>query len=256
MPNTPIVLADLDDTLFQTLRKLGPKAPPASQLRVGAYDREMKPRSFMTAQQAMLVDWMLEHAELIPVTARGTEEISRVAISFRSWAITTHGAVILTPNGCPDEEWRTIMLERLQDYHHRLLQLQEAATSLFRENGIDGWARLNFEYGKPIYLVMKHRNSHQLHELYSVGEKLELLVGTDGFYIHKNSNNIAWLPNCVEKGLAVEFLLAKLTAKHAVRPVIGLGDSLSDYRFLKHCSWWGMPQESQFAEKIESNLDL
>lgn len=28
----------------------------------------------------MLVDWLLEQAELIPVTARGTEEISRVRI--------------------------------------------------------------------------------------------------------------------------------------------------------------------------------
>ncbi len=37
----------------------------------------------MTEEQAMLVDWLLEHADLIPVTARGTEEISRYR-SFRS----------------------------------------------------------------------------------------------------------------------------------------------------------------------------
>lgn len=256
MSNTPLILADLDDTLFQTLRKLGADAPSASELRVGAYDREMKPRSFMTQQQSLLVDWMVEHAELIPVTARGTEEISRVAIGFKSWAVTTHGAVILTPEGKPDEEWQSIMLDRLASFHDRLEQIQEIATGLFKARGVDAWARINVEYGKPIYLVMKHRNSHQLDELYAVAKELESLVDTDGFYIHQNSNNIAWLPNCVEKGLAVEFLLAKITAGCGQRPVIGLGDSLSDHRFLRHCAWWGMPQQSQFATRIETTLDL
>lgn len=256
MPNTPLILADLDDTLFQTMRKLGPDAPPADQLAVGAYDREMKPRSFMTTQQSMLVNWMLEHAELIPVTARGTEEISRVAINFKSWAVTTHGAVILKPDGTPDEEWQAFMLARLAGFHDRIQHLQETATALFRDKGIDAWARINFEYGKPIYLVMKHRSSAKLDELYSAGAELESLVDTDGFYIHRNSNNIAWLPQCVEKGLAVEFLLAKLSKEQGTRPVIGLGDSLSDHRFLRHCSWWGMPQQSQFAGLIESTLDL
>ena len=256
MPNTPLILADLDDTLFQTMRKLGPDAPPADQLAVGAYDREMKPRSFMTAQQSMLVNWMLEHAELIPVTARGTEEISRVAIKFKSWAVTTHGAVILTPDGTPDEDWQAFMLARLVGFHDRIQLIQETATALFRDKGIDAWARINFEYGKPIYLVMKHRSSAKLDELYSAGAELESLVDTEGFYIHRNSNNIAWLPHCVEKGLAVEFLLAKLSKEQGARPVIGLGDSLSDHRFLRHCSWWGVPQQSQFAGLIESTLDL
>ncbi len=256
MPNTPLILADLDDTLFQTMRKLGPDAPPADQLAVGAYDREMKPRSFMTTQQSLLVNWMLEHAELIPVTARGTDEINRVAINFTSWAVTTHGAVILTPDGTPDEDWQAFMLARLVGFHDRIQLIQETATALFRDKGIDAWARINFEYGKPIYLVMKHRSSAKLDELYSAEAELESLVDTGGFYIHRNNNNIAWLPHCVEKGLAVEFLLAKLSQEQGDRPVIGLGDSLSDHRFLRHCSWWGVPQQSQFAGLIESTLDL
>ncbi len=68
----------------------------------------------MTQEQAMLVDWMLEHADLIPVTARGTEEMSRVTIPFHSWAITTHGAaVVLTPEKSQMNNGNTISHTKL-----------------------------------------------------------------------------------------------------------------------------------------------
>ncbi|MFU7617224.1 hypothetical protein ACNAPE_28765, partial [Klebsiella pneumoniae] len=102
--NKPVVFSDLDDTLFQTRRKMVDELA-LEPFRTGALDRSLTPRSFMTEEQAMLVDWLLEHADLIPVTARGTEEISRVQIPFRSWAVTTHGAVILRPDGTPDSDW-------------------------------------------------------------------------------------------------------------------------------------------------------
>ena len=75
--NKPVVLSDLDDTLFQTRRKMVDELA-LEPFRTGAVDRTLNPRSFMTEEQSMLVDWLLEQAELIPVTARGTEEISRV----------------------------------------------------------------------------------------------------------------------------------------------------------------------------------
>lgn len=79
--NKPVVLSDLDDTLFQTRRKMVDELA-LEPFRTGAVDRTLNPRSFMTEEQSMLVDWLLEQAELIPVTARGTEEISRVRIPF------------------------------------------------------------------------------------------------------------------------------------------------------------------------------
>lgn len=66
--NKPVVLSDLDDTLFQTRRKMVDELAP-EPFRTGAVDRTLNPRSFMTEEQSMLVDW-LEQAELIPVTAR------------------------------------------------------------------------------------------------------------------------------------------------------------------------------------------
>jgi len=252
--NKPVVFSDLDDTLFQTRRKMVDELA-LEPFRPGALDRSMSARSFMTEEQSMLVDWLLEHAHFIPVTARGTEEISRVTIPFSSWAIATHGAVILTPQGEPDEEWKAHMLESLAAYRERLLSMQQGITELMAKRNISGWARINYEYGDtPVYLVMKHTDSTRLEELYTIGKEIEATFSTEGFYIHRNSNNIAWLPAPVEKGLATQFLLTKLRAERGVFPVIGLGDSLSDHRFMKLCNWFGMPQQSQFAEEINQKI--
>ena len=230
--NKPVIFSDLDDTLFQTRRKMVDELDLAPY-RTGALDRSLEPRSFMTEEQSMLVDWMLEHAELIPVTARGTEEIARVSIPFKSWAVTTHGAVILTPQGQPDPAWQALMLEKLQPYAADLLAMQRKITELMTERNINGWARINYEYGDtPVYLVMKHRDSTRLDELYAIADEIEQLFPTEGYYVHRNSNNVAWLPTVVEKGLAVTFLLEKLRLERGVFPVIGLGDSLSDHRFM------------------------
>ncbi len=248
----PVFLVDLDDTLFQTQRKMRDELGQIPW-RVGALDRQNQCRSFMTEEQAMLVDWLLEQADLIPVTARGTEEISRVTINFTSWAVTTHGAVILTPAGLADAGWQDIVLSRLSSYSHRILDMQSGITRLLASRNIDGWARINHEYdGTPIYLVMKHRDSSRLDELYAVADQVAEQFSLEGFYVHRNGNNVAWLPTCIDKGQAVAYLLKQLRAERGVFPVIGLGDSLSDHHFLRLCTWFGMPAQSQFANRIQS----
>lgn len=252
--NKPIFLCDLDDTLFQTRRKMVDELDQ-TPFRVGAVDRSLEPRSFMTEEQSMFVDWMLENAELIPVTARGTEEIDRVQIPFGSWVVTTHGAVILSPEGKPDAEWQDKMLTNLRPYRDTLLSMEKRINQMMAERGLDAWCRINYEYGEtPIYFVMKHRDSTRLSELYAFNQELESVFSTDGFYIHRNGNNVAWLPVCVEKGLATSYLLDKLRGQRGVFPVLGLGDSLSDFSFMQHCHWFGMPSQSQFSQALKSTL--
>ncbi|MDT1823022.1 hypothetical protein FPK54_25005, partial [Acinetobacter baumannii] len=83
----------------------------------------------------------------------------------------------------------------LSSYADRLTSMQHIITELMDARGINAWARLDYEYeGTPVYLVMKHRDSTKLDELNAVGDEIERLFSTEGFYIHRNSNNIAWLP--------------------------------------------------------------
>lgn len=252
--NLPVVLCDLDDTLFQTLRKMKDETHQ-EPVRVGAFDRQMEPRSFMSQEQAMLVDWMMATAELIPVTARGTEETSRVAVPFTSWKVMTHGAVITRPDSSLDPEWAAHVLSNLGPLQKRLINYRQQISDALEQSGIDAWCRMNHEYdGTSVYFVMKHRDSTRIEELYRFNQQMMAVLDTSDFYIHQNGNNVAWLPLCIQKGLAVDWLLKKLRSDRGAFPVMGLGDSLSDYTFMKHCHWFGMPSRSQFSEAIQQKL--
>ncbi|MDU7840400.1 MAG: hypothetical protein E7J63_19130 [Pantoea sp.] len=250
----PLVLCDLDDTLFQTLRKMKNETHQ-EPVRIGAFDRQMEPRSFMSQEQSMLVDWLLSTAELVPVTARGTEETSRVNISFSSWKIMTHGAVITRPDGSVDPEWQDYLMTRLHPMQARLNEYRQRLSDELDRCGLNAWCRMNNEYnGTAIYFVMKHRDSTRTEELYRFNQRMQEELDMSGFYVHQNGNNVAWLPECVQKGLAASWLLKKLRAERGQFPVIGLGDSLSDHAFMAECHWYGMPSRSQFADAIQDKI--
>ncbi|SET46897.1 hypothetical protein [Thorsellia anophelis] len=250
----PIFLCDLDDTLFQTQRKITEYGYSAA-FKTAAIDQTGKARSFMTKTQYNWINWLLTSTQLIPITARGTEEISRVQISFQDWKITTHGAVILDKNNQPDIVWREHIELELAKYQDILKQKQALLEQRIESSGIDAWVRMNTEYDKlNIYLVAKHRDSKKIEELYQLCNQIDKETGLEGFYVHRNSNNIAWLPNCIEKGHATRFLLSKLRELQPDTPVLGLGDSVSDHTFLKQCDWFGMPSHGQLFEVFNSTI--
>lgn len=248
----PVIFTDLDDTLFQTSRKM---VTPIPAYHTATLNKQERPHSMMTQEQFLLVTWMLTYADLIPVTARSTEEMSRVLIPFNSWRITTHGAVIITPEGKKDTDWQQLITQHLASYSQRLLSLEQQMTQLITKHQIDAYVRVHYEYNKvPIYITLKHKDNTKLNELYALSDELEQTLATEDLYLHRNSNNIAWLPEPIEKGKAVHYLLEKLKAERGIFPVIGFGDSLSDHRFLQLCSWYGVPQTSQFANAIQTRL--
>lgn len=249
----PLFLVDLDDNLFQTKRKMS--SNNNYPFRNAALDREGKPRSFMSEEQANFVDWLLQHSDLVPVTARSTEETKRVTIAFNSWKITTHGAVIITPDGQIDDTWKKHILLNLQPYQLRIKKYHDVITEKFASLGIAAWGRIAYEYnGIAIYLVAKHTDSSKTHELYEIAEQVNASIGLDDFYIHHNDNNISWVPKCIDKGSAARYLIEKIRDCSPHTPIIGLGDSVSDFSFLKYCSWFGMPKQSQIRKRLESQI--
>lgn len=252
--NKPVVLCDLDDTLFQTKRKMLTETLQ-TPVEVGAYDRALEPRSFMSQEQSMLVAWLLESAELIPVTARGTEETARVALPFRSWKVMTHGAVIASPDGTVNRIWQDHIVSALSAMEAQLVSYRQTLSDALERAGLNAWCRMNHEYdGVPVYFVMKHRDSTQIQELYAFNDTMQQQLDTRDFYIHANGNNIAWIPHCIQKGHAVAWLLAHLRDTRGPFPVMGLGDSLSDFSFMQHCDWFGMPARSQFTDAIRTHI--
>lgn len=253
MPETamPLFFIDLDDTVFQTARKMTP-AQRADAV-TAALDRHGNPRSFMTQCQHNLIAWLNSHACLIPVTGRGTQELQRVCIPFRSWRIATHGAVILDPEGRADAVWQQRIESIVLPLQTRMQELARQCTQFFDSRGYDAFARINVEYETGIYLVMKHHDSSRLHELYAVQKELFPQLDLSAYALSANDNNISLLPRGIDKASALRYVLEKLRTDPAM-PVIGLGDSLSDLPFLSHCDWWGMPQNSQLAEAVRRLL--
>ena len=266
----PYALMDLDDTLFQTLRKIEQwqllKQLPNKNLTIASVNKQGEPLSFFSQKQANFFNWLSQSCELIPVTARDTNEIKRVKLPFDSWQILTHGAILLEPNGKRNPIWQQKMFEQLMPLQNDLILLQNVLEqhsqthdlglvfSLHDDNFFDGndFFDGNCYQNLKIYLAIKHHQKDEkiLQDIaYNLANILKdnLPNFNQNFYIHVNANNLAILPNAIHKRHAVAFLLKQLDNN---RPYFGFGDSLADLLFLQQLDWYGTPNHGQLHDKI------
>lgn len=253
----PYALMDLDDTLFQTQRKIDAwnlAANESKDLICATVNKKGEPLSFMTTRQVNFFNWLFASTELIAVTARDTNEIKRVKLPFNSWQILTHGAIILTPDGKLLDTWQQQVYNELIPLQDKLNQLSE----LFTKHSSNDNSHLKFtphtdsfnDSELTIYLAIKHaQKDHQA--LIELANKLPSLIRDfdQHFYVHVNANNLAILPHAIHKRHAVQFLL-----KHhldSTRPSFGFGDSLADLPFLQLLDWYGMPNHGQLHAALE-----
>ena len=254
-----VCFTDLDDTLFQTPRKM--TEAELVHAAPGASDATGKVRSFMTQRQQMLVNWLLNTTTVIPVTARQSEQMARVHIPFTSYRVTTHGAVILTPDGEEMAEWKQHIQTSLEAVSDKLRELESTVQGILANpadhglDGLDAWCRMNQEYDQDIYLVSKVTNSETAAMLADLERKVNEKCGLDtdpDFYIHRNGNNLAWIPSCITKKHAVTFLMEhepSLKDKFAM----GMGDSLSDLPFTGCCDFSAIPVGSQAWQQLSGD---
>ena len=249
MENTrPLVFVDLDDTLFQSARKMGDE-----NRYVATLDIHRNPNGYMRNTQKIFVEWLLANADVVPVTARSIEAYSRVTLPFTCGAICSHGGVILLPNRYLDSDWHAQMCEKLDNHQRRLYDLSRRTLEIGEQLGVSLRSWVVEEEGLAIYVVTKHneQNDNELKKVLSEVQSYDLL---HGFYIHSNGNNLAFIPNELSKRAAVLEWLRRDRVLHHERPVIGFGDSISDLGFMSECHWWGTPQKGQLADLIWGNL--
>tara|TARA_R110002051_G_scaffold37648_1_gene80648 strand:- start:11117 stop:11920 length:804 start_codon:yes stop_codon:yes gene_type:complete len=253
----PYALMDLDDTLFQTQRKIDAwqlATTEPGNLVCATVNKQGEPLSFMSQRQAAFFNWLLASTELIAVTARDRQEIKRVKLPFNSWQVLTHGAIILTPDGEPLDAWQQYIYEQLLPLQKQINQLAEL---ILEHSGQDNLVFtlhtdrfINDEL--TIYLAIKHaQKDHQF--LADLAEQLPLFIPDfdQNFYVHVNANNLAILPHAVHKRHAVQFLLEQHLDHQ--RPSFGFGDSLADLPFLQLLDWYGMPNHGQLHEKFSAS---
>jgi len=232
-----IVLVDLDDTLFQTLRKCPADVPEGALVPLG-FGRDGDPLGFATPRQTAFLTWLGEAALVVPVTGRSHDALSRVRIQYGA-AICAHGGVILNEDGEVDAAWAAEIAARAAPHKAMLATLAEAA------QGTPVTARILAENGTDLYLLLKDPGGDET-LLDPVVERVAPMVPAD-WTIHRNGNNAAFMPPFLGKAHAVRALLPRLRDRHPGAPVIGIGDSLSDAPFMALCDYAMMPTGSQLG---------
>jgi hydroxymethylpyrimidine pyrophosphatase-like HAD family hydrolase len=238
----PIALVDLDDTLFQTKRKVPHLSDDELVLASVATNGS---HSYMTKRQEAFASWLLEATQAIPVTARSSEALSRVTIPFNSYAIVSNGAAILDPDGKIDAEWEAIVSEQLRPIDKYLDELMAAGNLAAEKLGVSIRSWKVMEGDLATYVVFKENEGHG-----SRLQKIAPIVEKEGWVRHHNGNNLALIPPVISKRLASEFLVKRLRLSEPHRPVIGYGDSVSDFSYLALCDWWGAPGTSQISDLV------
>lgn len=245
---------DLDDTIFQTLRK----CPEARSLRPVAFLSNGDAISYATESQLRLVESLALNWRIIPTTARNRDAFSRVClpIAFADGAILNHGATIIEPDGAPDPFWRERMREQLAPFVSLFETLEARLSDLARHRDLDLKIRIIQEDDEPYYIVVKHReaDSKALQEFCDECVRPRLSGFGVQFYLHLNDNNLAILPAVVNKANAVAFLIERLRDWHGEVMTLGMGDSLTDLDFMALCDYAMIPRKSQLHEAFRSGL--
>lgn len=239
----PIVFVDLDDTMFQTKAKCPPHVAE-SDLFIAA-TAKMGKHSYMTPSQKHLFDWLVETADLVPVTMRSLNAFNGIHVDFPAGAILANGQVIIGPDGEADANWTSIMNADLSTVAGTLKELLEQGRRSCASLGIDARSLIVGHDGVLGYVVFKDNAGS--------GERLaEIDFGMDltGWTRHHNGNNLAIVPPSLSKKRAVQHFIDAARAAQPHRPVIGFGDSVTDIPFLQLCDMWGMPARSQIADRL------
>lgn len=246
----PLVFVDLDDTLFQTARKMAEGTPRS----VATRDVQGQPNGYMSPVQQAFTHWLLASADVVPVTARSVEAYRRVELGFSHGAVCAHGGVMLGADGSVDRHWCARMADALLPFQQRLPELVDAALGIGKGLGysLRGW--VVEERGQRHYVVIKHNETDDS-VLARVLDEVRGWGLLAGMQVHRNGNNLAFLPEGLGKRLAVEEWLRRDRTACGERPVLGMGDSLTDLGFMGLCDWWATPSRSQLAKALEGALD-
>lgn len=245
----PLALVDLDDTLFQTARKM----PEATSRYPVSFDVNGEVSGYQTEMQKQFLGWLLATTDVVPVTARSAEAFNRVRLDFTGPAICSHGGLILNPDRSVNMDWRGVMNGILSAFQDRLPVLCETALRIGDEQGVSlrGW--VVEEADQRHYVVVKHNNGSDA-DLILVRNKLSEAGLIEGMHTHSNGNNLALLPAGLSKRVAVEHFLKQDRELNGERPVLGFGDSITDLGYMNLCDFWSTPARSQLAALVEGSI--
>ena len=244
------IFLDLDDTLFQTLRKCALGADdPKLQARTRLADGT--PHSFATHKQQWLWHWLAKGFKIVPVTGRDGHAFDRVMLPFQEEVVLNHGAVILDKQRNIDSVWMAGMMQALPAYHEKLLTVwADVEAYCQRHSGFK--SRLVKDFDITWYGVIKHTDGTEAALTPLLDDIIKphpsLLDGS--LYWHLNGNNLAVLPKIINKESAVSYLIAGYKKQHPELLTFGAGDSHTDAPFMGLCDYALIPKNTQLFNTL------
>lgn len=242
----PKVFADLDDTLFQSLRKV-----PETQkegIRLVAEVEKTGNHSYQTSKQQQLFAWLAQTADVIPVTARSTRSFANVKLDFgKNWRVLGNGAVVVKPDGVIDQQWHELLVQETSNDLEDIHSLEAHCLSIAAELGIAVRCPASIENGIRHSVIVKQDNPDVKIRLNEILERITVPVGWTS---HLNSNNLAFTVPSVSKRRAVEYVMSQMPDL-AESILIGMGDSLTDMPFMTLCDFFATPTRGQIAETFK-----
>ena len=244
------IFLDLDDTLFQTLRKCAPGVDDHG-LEVRAFLPDGTANSFATQKQQWLWHWLSKGFKIVPVTARDVHAFERVNLPFQEEVVLNHGAVILDKQRKVDPVWQDNIMQTLPMYHQKLLEVW-ADVERYAALNPGFKPRLVDDFGTLWYGVIKHSDGSEatlkivLDEL--IRQHPYVLDGS--LYWHLNGNNLALLPKIINKESAVRYLLDRYRQQHPEILTFGAGDSNTDAAFMALCDYALIPKNTQLFQSL------
>jgi hypothetical protein len=236
------IAADLDGTLLSR-DFAAPDAIPATWRTTP--EGERVPSSWMHAATHAVLTALRTSFAVVPVTARDFDSYSRVAIPevpFQG-AVLANGAILLKPDGEPDEEWNAHMGAQLGE---TVAELEALCTRI--EKASAGAARPRLVASgtsHPAYLVAKAEETwwqsddgvHMLKTLEVRQCQASLL-----------KNELQVLPTCVSKRAGVAAFQARYQG--GTPPALGLGDMLPDLGFMRDATFLVIPSGSKLDQSL------
>ncbi|MDP2829798.1 MAG: hypothetical protein Q8O37_14485 [Sulfuricellaceae bacterium] len=241
------LFADLDDTLFQSKRK----CPDGAALAPAAYLKDGTAHSFLTPGQQSVLQLFQQEMVVIPVTARNADAYSRVQLGFQHEAVVNFGGIILNKDGKPDGEWLNRSKNLACSSESILEEIRESIIRFASSTGLSIRARIISDFGIPFYVSAKSEEGDEAAIDQIEAMTLAILDVSDAnVSSHRNGNNLAVLPDWLDKRHAVAYLAKKLRDTHGEIVTFGMGDSLSDIGFMADCDYALVPQASQINRQM------
>lgn len=238
------LFADLDDTLFQSLEKCGGQ----DALQPAAFLKDGSPISYTTAAQRAFIAFAQDGMTMIPATARNLDAFERVDLPFTSYAVLDYGGIVLNPDRSVDQAWLARMRDAMRAALPGLQELAGLIDAWAARTGYGGRARLIEDFATPFYLVIKDPDRIGARLAPIEHEVVQPWIdGGRDYFIHRNGNNLAILPNALDKSHAVAYVTDKLRREHGDILTFGIGDSRSDARFMAACDYAIVPSRTQLA---------